>query len=247
MNSIITSIIVEDQECSSNYLKSVLNDAFPEIRVLAIETSISGALSAIETYRPDLIFLDIYLSDGVSFEVIERTSYTDFEIIFTTAHDTFYQKAFEYCAFNYILKPITAEKLSPIIEKFKKVLPPATINKKKKLLHAFLDKENPRIIINLGDENLFVPIKDIVACKAEGSYCSIVFSNKNHLTSKPLKYYEELLEGRQFFKANRSTLVNIAHITRIHKRETLILSNNESIKVSVRNRNMLSDLINLHI
>ncbi|WP_435264046.1 LytR/AlgR family response regulator transcription factor [Tenacibaculum sp. nBUS_03] len=246
MDNIIKVIIVEDKKESSNYLKKILEKLFPEIRVQAISTNIVSAIKSIEKYKPNLLFLDIVLKDGLSFEILEKTSYSDFEIIFTTGYDTYYQKAFEYCAFNYLLKPVNPEQLNRVIKKFKKNKEIPKFNKKKVKLNAFLDKENPKIIINLGDENIFVAIKDIILCKAKGSYCEIIFNNKKHLTSKPLKYYENLFSNNNFFKANRSILVNISHITSIYKKETLTLSNNENVNISIRNRNVLSELLSYY-
>ena len=239
----INAIIVEDQEKSSAYLMRLLELNFPEIKVLSLETTISNAKKNIDILKPDLVFLDIHLTDGLSFEILEQVSYQEFETIFTTGYDGYYQKAFEYCAFNYLLKPINPEQLRLVIEKYKKLTHISDLKEKKLKLNAFLDQTDPKIMINLGDTSIFVALKDIIVCKANGSYCEITIKNKAHLTSKPLKYYEELLMGKNFFKANRSTLVNVSHVTSIHKKETLSLSNKERVNVSVRNRNALTELM----
>ncbi|NQY07307.1 MAG: response regulator transcription factor [Flavobacteriaceae bacterium] len=243
MDNIIKALIVEDHQESSDYLYDMVTNTFPEIRILAREKTITGALQSIAKYEPSLVFLDIDLEDGLSFAILDKTVYTDFEVVFTTGYDMYYQKAFEYCAFNYLLKPINKDALTKVIEKFKRLVTPTELAQKNTKLSALLNQENPRVIINLGDENIFVPISDIILCEADGSYCEITVNEKKYLTSKPLKYYEELFENKSFFKANRSVLVNILHITRIHKKETIVLSNKKKVTVSVRNKSLLSELM----
>jgi len=241
----IKTIIVEDKLKSSNYLKNLLESSFPEIIILDISPTITEALKSIEKHKPELVFLDIQLKDGLSFEILDKIDYQNFEVVFTTGYDNYYQKAFEYCAFNYLLKPIDLEQLTRVIFKYQKQTKRNHFLEKKEKLNAYLDHENPRIMVNIGDSHLFISVKDIIVCKADGSYTNITIKNKTYLTTKPLKYYQELLEDKKFFKASRSILVNTAHITSVYKRENLVLSNDEKIQVSTRNKYLLTDFIKL--
>ena len=242
MNTIKT-VVIEDQKQAKDYLLKLLMQNFNEVDVVAVADSVEESIELIDRTKPELVLLDIQLKDGLSFEILDRVNFKSFEVVFTTGFDDYYQKAFEYCAFNYLLKPIDVVQLEKVLNKYKRKHSSSNFTQKTLKLSQFLNPENPKIMINIGDSHLYVAIKDIITCKADGSYTKIMIKGKSYLTSRPLKYYEDLLSHKYFFKAHRSVLVNISRIVSIYKKETLILDNGEKIQVSARNKYQLIDLI----
>ncbi|WP_159025745.1 LytTR family DNA-binding domain-containing protein [Aquimarina sp. Aq78] len=112
--------------------------------------------------------------------------------------------------------------------------------------HIFLKESSStsKILVHIGNEHIAVDINDIIKCEADGNYSLFTASNKStYLVSKSLKYYEGLLSKKGFFRANRSTLININQIHSIYKKEAITLSNKERIVVSIRNKPKLIELI----
>jgi len=242
----IKTIIIEDDIKSQEYLKSILEKKFKIIDIIGASQSISDSIKLINSLEPELIFMDIKLTDGNSFEIFNQLNHTNFEVIFVTAFDNFMQKAIDHYALSYIIKPIDKLKLIDIVKRY--------INKRERLfsqgkiqsLTSFIDHKNPKLLIHTGDEYVSIKTKAIVKCEADGNYTSIYLKDKTiHLASNNLKYYENLLIDKGFFKPHRSILINTHFIKSIFKKETIVLTTDEKIHVSVRNKSKLTELINL--
>ncbi len=103
---------------------------------------------------------------------------------------------------------------------------------------------NSKILIQVGESYNSIPINDIIHAKAEAHYTTFILANgSSFLATKGLKFYEESLANRGFFKANRSELINIQHIDSIFRKETITLSNRQNVNVSTRNRVKLGQLL----
>ncbi len=242
MNQTISVIIIEDDEEALTYLSSLLEELFSNIDIIATCGNIKDSIKLLNNLNPELVFMDIELTDGDAFQILNATNNYDFEVIFVTAHNNYIEKSIEYYAFSFLTKPIDITKLNNLVKRY--------INLKKR----FFTKQKyvqlkelileSKLLINTGNKHISLNINDIVKCKAEGNYCLFSITNKStHLASKPLKYYENLLLEKGFFRANRSTLINIRKIHSIYKKETIILDNKEKIMVSARNKSKLSELI----
>lgn len=240
----IKTIIVEDNNESLSFLISLLEANFTNIEVAATASNIKDALTKINKTKPELVLLDIELTDGYSFEILDKLSNIDFEVIFVTAFDGFYKKAMDYYALNYITKPIDEQKLINTINHYIILKERLFTQAKYDLFQNFLKEDKPYFLIHTGKEHISVKISDLIKIQAEGNYAKFFLKdNTSHLASNSLKYYETLFLEKRFFKPNRSTLINLDHIRSIYKKESIILSNNDNVSVSVRNKNKLADLL----
>ncbi len=107
--------------------------------------------------------------------------------------------------------------------------------------HHHLEK----IFIHVNDSHICLNIDSIIKCEASGNYTKFFTDQKEeYLVSKPLKYYQGLAVFKNFFRANRSVLVNMKFVVSVYKREAIILNTNERITVSVRNKSNLLEIIN---
>ncbi|MEE9364393.1 MAG: LytTR family DNA-binding domain-containing protein [Cellulophaga sp.] len=241
----IKTLIIEDDYEAQNYLKSILNDNFTAIEIIGYADSIEASVTLINTQNPELILMDIILKDGNSFEIFNKIHTHDFEVIFVTAHDNYIKKAIEHYAFSYILKPVDESALIKSVLRYINLKERLYSKNKFQLLSNFLSIKNSQFLVQIGYNHISIKINEVLKCIADGNYTYFhLETGKSLHASKPLKYYEELLTEKLFFKANRSCLINTIHIDSIYKRETIILKNNDKINVSTRNKSKLIDLIN---
>jgi DNA-binding LytR/AlgR family response regulator len=207
-------IIIEDEKPSARRLERMLDklDINAETMLHSVEESIVWFQ---ENEHPDLIFLDIQLSDGLSFEIFETISIKS-AIIFTTAYDEYALQAFRLNSIDYLLKPIDSGDLKAAVEKYKERMPKkqaVTIDFSdiKKLLVNPLDREyKKRFSIKVGQHLKLINI-DEIECFYSGNKGTYLYTSKgrNYLLDKTLDQIEEELEPRTFFRINRKFYVNI--------------------------------------
>jgi len=242
----IKVIIVEDNIKAQEYLTLILKSNFKDIEIVAYAKSVKQSIDVISNEKPELVFMDIELSDGNAFEIFEKIDNINFEVVFVTAHDDFLKKAIDHYAFSFIIKPIEEEKIISCINRYINLKERLFSTYKLKNLTKFLDTQDSQFLLHVGNEHILVRLNDIVKCVADGNYTQFYFkSKKKYLASNPLKYYEALLVNKGFFRAHRSILVNIDFINTIYRKETIILKNRERINVSTRNKFKLVALIKL--
>lgn len=241
----IKTIIIEDNIQAQEYLANIITNNFDTIEILGYADNIVSASRLINTIKPELVFMDIELKDGNSFEIFNTISTHDFEVIFVTAFDDYLKKAIDHYAFSFILKPIVEDKLIKIVSRFINLNNRLFSKSKYLLLTDFLKTKDSQFLIQVGHNYVSIKISDIIKCVAEGNYTSFYLNNgKKLLASNSLKYFEGLIIDKGFFKANRSTIINIHHIDSIYKKETIILKNKDKVNVSARNKSNLTQLIN---
>jgi len=244
-DSKIKTIIIEDNAQTQEYLSSILIKNLNSIEIVGFAISVEESIKLINKEKPELVFMDIELTDGYSFEIFNSISYTDFEVIFITAYDNYIKKAIDHYAFSFIMKPVNSSKLIEIVTRYISLKERMFTKSKYELLTNFITSKDSRFLIHVGNQHISIKVKDIIKCQADGNYtCFYLNNNKTYLASKSLKYYEGLLIEKGFFKAHRSVIINIDYISSIYKKETIILTNNDKVNVSVRNKSNLINLIN---
>jgi len=238
----ISAILIEDEKDAQEFLVSILEKNFPSISIEGIYENTKDAIKNIQGMQPELVFMDIELTDGSGFDILDNLINHNFEIIFISAHSEYLEKSLEYHAFNYIKKPFNPGKLKNILNRYLNLQERLYSKQKYTLLREFMS--DSKLFLNTGNEHIVVHLKDVIKCIADGNYCHFYTAKKSsYMSSHSLKYYEDLLGNKGFFRANRSTLININHIHSIYKKEAIILSTKEKITVSLRNRVKLTELI----
>ena len=216
----IKVIIIEDEKPSARRLKRLLSTI--GIEAQGMLHSVEEAVNWFKTNEhPDLILLDIQLSDGLSFEIFEQVVVNS-AIIFTTAYDEYALKAFKLNSIDYLLKPIDDEELEAAIEKFKINRPEkhdlmVDINQIKKLLVNPLDKSyKKRFTIKIGQHLRMVDTEDIECFYSDqkATY-SFTRERKNYLMDFSLEQLEDELDPLKFFRVNRKFIVNVNSINDI--------------------------------
>lgn len=246
----IRAIIIEDERHCTNRLLKLLAHHSGFITVVGCFDTIDLAKQAIEQLQPDLVFLDILLRDSTAFDLLKVINKINFKIIFTTAYDKYAIKAIKFSAFDYLLKPIDHEELSETILRLKPEISISDSSEKiKVLIQNTVNSGLKKLTIVTEKETFYLPIEEIVHCKADGSYTHFFLANKKRVVaSKTLKYFNELLEDLSFFRVHQSHLINLKHIVKYEKGNSafIVMKNGNSIPIAKRRREEFQKII-LHV
>ncbi|MCG8859177.1 LytR/AlgR family response regulator transcription factor [Tenacibaculum finnmarkense] len=207
-------IIIEDEKPAARRLKRMLSEFNIEAQTMlhSVEESINWFQN---NKHPDLIFLDIQLSDGLSFEIFEEIEVKS-AIIFTTAYDQYALKAFKLNSIDYLLKPLDQDELKVAVDKFKEHQPKKSdvkvnIDAIRKLLVNPVDRKfKKRFTIKVGQHIKIIPIDQIVCLYSENKATYIhTNANRNYLIDNSLEYWQEHLNPEYFFRVNRTFIIHI--------------------------------------
>ena len=224
----IKTLVVDDSKNARTIIVEVLKKYCPNIVVVGEAENIDEAYDAINSLKPDLVFLDVEMPNGNAFDLLRRTK-SKFEVVFTTAYKDYAIEALKHGALDYLLKPISIDDIITVIEKiedqFQKNTDPLTINKS----------------ILLSDIEGFemLNIDEIVYCQSQKSYTDFHLSNGDKKTfTKSLKEVDLNLPDSQFFRVHHSYIINRAFIKRFNLKDGgFVLTNtNEDIPVSKRKK-----------
>lgn len=210
------AIIIEDEEIIANVLLKKIKKVADDIDVIAVLPSLKTARRWFgENAEPDLLFMDIQLSDGVSFDIFK-----EFElkcpVIFTTAYDEYAIRAFKVNGVDYLLKPVNENDLSIAIEKCRryagKTAPAPTdiTSLIQSLANPEASKYKEKFIVNVRNQWMPVNTKDIACfCKEAINYIYLLNGEKYSTDFVTLEEIEELLDPKIFYRANRQYIINI--------------------------------------
>lgn len=235
-------LIVDDEEYVRIALTEMLKQHCPEIKEFRIANSIASGKRAIETAMPDLVFLDICLSDGKGFDLLKDLKHIPFKVIFITAYEEYAIKAFKFSAIDYLLKPIDIDELIVAVKKAE-----ISINNEntKILLDTFLRNQESgqkKIALKTTEAIHLIDVKDIICCNSDGNYTNFIINNKKGLmVSRTLKEFEELLSPYGFVRIHQSHLINVNYIEKYDKRSGgfVVLKDHAEVPVSTRKRDEL--------
>jgi two-component system, LytTR family, response regulator len=236
----IKSVIVEDSRLARKELSEMLKK-FPQIQVIAECANAEDAIKIIQNECPDLLFLDIHLPGKNGFELLEELDNVP-AVIFTTAFDQYAIRSFEYNTIDYLLKPISGERLSLAIERvdaqIQRIKPSANIL-----------SETSQVFIKDGDHCWFVKIKDIFLLESQGNYTQVFFEKNKPLVQKSLTHFESVLDNTIFFRINRQQIVNLSYIDSIvswfNGKLKLKLKSGKEIEVSRRQTDKIKDMFSI--
>jgi len=209
-------LIVEDEAIAADNLEKLLLKIDLSIKVLAKTESINETVNWLNNNTVDLIFMDIHLSDGLSFSIFEQVEVKT-PVIFTTAYDQYTLKAFKVYSIDYLLKPIDIEELKRSIEKFNNL---TQTNQKldidiKSLIESLTASKEyqKRFVVYAGQKIKMIKTSEIAYFNGsdKGTFLC-TFPNTNHSVEFSLDKLENMLDPEIFFRINRNYIVNIEAI-----------------------------------
>lgn len=207
------ALIVDDERLARNELKKLLLE-FQEIDIIGEATNADEAIKMIEELNPDVIFLDIQMPGKTGFDMLQELEKVPI-VIFTTAHDEFALKAFEFNALDYLMKPIEPQRLSDAIQKLLGAEDREELLSVEPLGQRNTLGEDDQVFVKDGEKCWFVKLGDIRLFESVGNYARVFFGGNKPLILKSLNSLEERLDQRIFFRANRKHIVNLRMIEKV--------------------------------
>jgi DNA-binding LytR/AlgR family response regulator len=207
-------LIIEDESLAADKLEHMLNEVDPSIKVLAKTGSIKESVKWLIDHTADLIFLDIQLSDGISFSIFEQVV-VNTPVIFTTAYDQYAIKAFQLNSIAYLLKPIRKSDLAESLKKFQTLKSAFTIDFDA-LVTAIQGREpdyKKRFLIQIGEKIRKIEVSEIAYFYVleKGIYLK-TFQGNSYPVEFTLDRLEATLNPEKFFRINRKYMVNMDSI-----------------------------------
>ncbi len=234
----LKAIILDDEPRGCKLLSHKLRYFGEAIELVATFHDPKVALTEIAAYKPDVLFLDIEMPGMNGFQFLESLSGFDFEVIFTTAYDSYTLEALRMSAVDYLLKPIADEELAEAIDRLKR----RADVKKVGVSKSAQDFASKRLPISTAEGVYFVDKAHIVRVEAMSNYCTFFLAEgKKIVVSKTLKEFEALLTDDAFMRVNRSSIVNLHYIGRYRKGNggTLEMADGMEIEVSPQRKDEL--------
>jgi two-component system LytT family response regulator len=233
----IKALIIDDEGKAVNLLKMTIEKNFPGKFLVDTSLDPEEGLAKIQSFKPDLLFLDIEMPLLSGFDLLAAIPEIDFKVIFTTAYDQYAIRAIRYNALDYLLKPINPKELGEAISRFIKQKDENKEVYGQQLENLFSNKEK-NLAITTYDGVIFLEIDKIIRCEADLNYTKFILTdNKHFLSSKTLKEYEDLLAiHTNFMRVHRSHLVNLDYILKFKNEGFLILKDNSMIPISRRRK-----------
>lgn len=214
----MTILLIEDEARAASQLERMLKAcAFDHELLEILDTVEAAVLWFQENPAPDLVFMDIQLADGLSFEIFQKTDVTA-PIIFTTAFDEYAIQAFKVNSVDYLLKPIQKNALDTALDKFLKSTTPAAIAPSilKQLLGSMqAPPKREGLLVKEGNGYVQVKVVDLLYCYSEESITFGVTSNKRFIIDETMDAFFDSLDENSFFRINRGQVVAKGAIQKI--------------------------------
>ena len=212
-------VIIEDEMLAAERLQSLIKNYDASINIVAVLESIEESTQWLQTKpHPDLLFVDIHLSDGHSFEIFRKIKLQK-PVIFTTAYDNYALDAFQLFSIDYILKPVTAEALASAINKYKNIASVAAANYSllsDSVKENFSTKYKNRFLAKVGQRSFFLQADEVAYFFADNKIVYLVDKEGNRfIINFTLEKLEPLLDPVDFFRINRKMIVHSKAIEQV--------------------------------
>lgn len=230
------SLIIEDKAYIRKGLLNLLELIETDVNVIGECESVKEAVVVANACKPELIFLDINLTDGNAFEFLEQTEHLNFKVIFITAYEEYALKALKMGAIDYLLKPVDVEELTIALQKVAD-LPVTTQKEQIKVAKQVWNNQNDKLILSLHDSFQVIDLNELMFCETDKGYTTFYCNNgKKYVVSKTLKEFEERLLKANFSRPHQSFMVNLKFIDKYDKSGIIYLKSGQKIPVSSRKK-----------
>jgi two-component system, LytTR family, response regulator len=231
----VNALIVDDERLARSELRRLLA-AHPDVVIAGEAANIADAERWLRGGHVDVLLLDIQMPGGTGFDLLERLDAVPL-VIFTTAYDEHAVRAFEVNAFDYLMKPIRADRLA------------AALAKVRMTRSAGRRPMPDRVFLRDGERCWIVAVADIVLFEAEGNYARACFGKERPLIRTSLQALESRVDPTLFFRASRRHLINLRHVEAVEggvdESYTVRMRGGHSVAVSRRQSRKLRDTLSL--
>jgi two-component system, LytTR family, response regulator len=246
----IKAIHIEDEKRNVLLLDSLVKQHCSQsISMEGNASNIDDAIVLIKKVNPQLVFLDIELDGGNSFELLDKIGEFHFQVIFITAYNNYAVKAFKYNAIDYLLKPIDNNELKTAVEKaLQRINESAGNGNLVELIKYLKVNDKPhKIGVTVHDGVLFVNTEEIIRAEAKGSYCILyMIHNKTVTTSQSLGEIENMLSQKIFLRVHNSWIINTNFLKKYYRGKNgyMEMEDGSTVNVSIRKKGDLLDFLN---
>lgn len=244
----INAILIDDEPAARVTLALEIQLHCPQIRIIAEAGSVAEGIEVLRLHpHAQLLFLDIQLTDGSGFDLLQNIDFQNLKIIFTTAYSEYALRAIKFSPLDYLLKPIDAEELKAAVDKAIQ----GKHSEMQEQIRQFMQQMNlgvtaPRIALATADGIHLYYVKNIVRCASDGNYATVHFDDKSKLlVAKTLKDLELLLAPYPFERIHKSHLINVDHLRRYVNRFSgeVEMSDGAVLPVAQRKKTQLLDML----
>ena len=236
-------MIIDDMHDFTDLLKTDLTTYCPEVHIVGTAHSVVEGAKLLKSVTPDVLFLDIELTDGTGFDLLEILPEINFKIIFTTASDKHAIKAFRFSAIDYLLKPINPEELKEAVSKI-------SLDTKAKvdvlIDHWNQEKDVNSLALHTSEKIRIVVMDEITRCAADNNYTIFYLADgSKEMVSRTLKHFDAILNPYGFYRVHQSHLVQLNKIKSFVKSEGgyLVMLDGSRVPVAVRKRKKLMEVL----
>lgn len=212
-------LIIEDESHSAERLQRYIQTLHPDYQITGITKSVAQSIDYLQTEEPDLIFSDIRLQDGLSFDIFREVQVTS-PIIFTTAYDQYAIQAFKFNSIDYLLKPVDPEELETAIQKAVSKIPSArqepNLERLLEYLGAPASRYRERFLVSHKDEYVTIDVRNVCFIQSQQNITRIYLTDgTSAVISATLDQLEKEMNPASFFRANRQYLIQVNHIKKV--------------------------------
>ncbi len=202
-------VIIEDEPLAAEKLSMLLNKLDPSFEIIGKAESLSESTMLLNQVQPDLIFLDIHLSDGISLKLFDYTE-INCPVIFVTAYDQYAIEAFHHFSIDYLLKPIQEEDLARSLKKYRKLFQGNQFQNIDGLRASLSEKKRERILVTFGGKSQSVPVEQVAFFYAlDKSVYLKTFENRRLPVDRTLDQLEPTLDQKLFFRISRKMIIHV--------------------------------------
>ncbi len=215
-------LIIEDEAPAFRRLQKLLEELNPTIEIVEVLDSVEESVKWFDNHQqPDLIFSDIQLSDGVSFDIFDQVKITR-PVIFTTAFDEYMLKAFRVNSIDYLLKPIKKEDLQNSLNKYQVMRSAfgggADLGELLKGIKLGGEDYKTRLLSKVGDKLISIEVENVAYFQTRHGVVHLVtFQGRDYLLDQTLDELVKMLDPKVFFRANRQFVIQFKSIAAVHK------------------------------
>jgi two-component system LytT family response regulator len=238
----IRTVLIDDETDSIRVLQKLLETYCPQIEVVGTAEGVETGLEVIQATRPDLLLLDIEMTQGNAFDLLNQLRPLTFQVIFVTAFDNYAIRAFKYSAVDYLLKPVDIDELVSAVRRVAERSQQRNIIDQ---MQVFLDNmgtyslAQQKMAVPTVDGLIFINLREVVRLEAKSSYTQINLENGEMvMATRTIKDYEDILPETLFCRIHNSHIINLQKIEKYHKGRGgyVILEDGSEIEVASRRR-----------
>jgi two-component system LytT family response regulator len=238
----IRTVLIDDEVDSILVLRKMLDTFCPQVEIVGTANGVESALKTIPDTDPDLVLMDIEMTQGNAFDLLNQLQPISFQVIFVTAFDNYALRAFRYSALDYLLKPVDIDDLRNAIARVGERPRQTDLVRQMEILLenvGVLHLSNQKMAIPTLTGLMFVPVQEILRFEAKGNYTMIYFSRGEPIVAtRTIKEYELILPESIFYRIHNSHIINLSRIREYQKGRggSIVMEDGSIIEVASRRK-----------